>query len=236
MVPCSGGQANPLPPPSPAQLPLSNRYGALECKGPATEYVGEGEGPSGGLPRMSQSAPCITTASAKKKRTVIVIGDSLLRGTEGPICRPDPSHKEVYCLPGARVRDVAKKQPGLVRPSDYYPLLVMQVGGDEIAKRSSKTIKRDFRALGRRVEGSGAQVVFSSIPSVAGKSTERGRKTHLVNRWLRDWCHQLNFDFFDHGEVYTAPGLLVTDGVQRSQRGKRILDHKLAGLIERALN
>jgi len=123
-----------------------------------------------------------------------------------------------------------------VRPSDYYSLLVMEVGRDKIAERSPKAIKTDFRALGRLVEGSGPEVVFSSIPSVAGKSTERGRKTHLVNRWLRDWCHWSNFGFFDHGEVYTAPGLLVTDGVQLSQRGKRILGHELAGLIERALN
>jgi len=79
-------------------------------------------------------------------------------------------------------------------------------------------------------------VVFSSIPSVAGKNTEWDRKTHLINRWLRDWCRQWNFSFFDHGEVYTAPGLLVTDGVQLSQRGKRILAHELVGLIERALN
>jgi len=100
-------------------------------------------------------------------------------------------------------------------------------------QRSPKAIKRDFRAL---VEGSGAQVVFSSIPSVAGNNTERGRKTHLINKWLRDWCRRSNFGFFDHGEVYTAPGLLATDGVQLSQRGKRILGHELAGLIERALN
>jgi len=112
----------------------------------------------------------------------------------------------------------------------------MQVGGDEIAERSPKAIKRDFRALGQLVEGSGAQVEFSSIPSVAGNSIERGRKTHLVNRWLRDWCHRSNFGFFDHGDMYTAPGLLVTGGVQLSQRGKRILGHELAGLIERALN
>jgi len=45
-----------------------------------------------------------------------------------------------------------------------------------------------------------------------------------------------NFGFFDHGELYTAPGLLVTGGTQLSQRGKRILGHELAGLIERALN
>jgi len=80
------------------------------------------------------------------------------------------------------------------------------------------------------------RVLFSSIPSVAGKSTERDRKTHLINRWLRDWCHWWNFGFFDHGEVYMAQGVLVTDGVQLFQRGTRILAHKLAGLIERALN
>jgi len=78
--------------------------------------------------------------------------------------------------------------------------------------------------------------VFSSIPSVARNSTERGRKTHLINRWLGVWCHRWNFGFFDHGEVYVALGLLVTDGVQLSQRRKRILGHELVGLIERALN
>jgi len=41
------------------------------------------------------------TALAKKKRRVIIIGDSLLRGTEGPISPPDPSHREFCCLPGA---------------------------------------------------------------------------------------------------------------------------------------
>jgi len=118
-----------------------------------------------------------------------------MKGTEGPI-----SHREVCCLPGAGVRVVARKLPGLVQPSNYYPLLVMQVGS-EIVERSPKAIKRDFRALGRLVERSVAQVVFSSIPSVAENNTERVRKTHLINRWLRDWCHWWNFIFFDHGEV-----------------------------------
>ena len=84
---------------------------------------------------------------------------------------------------------------------NYYPLLVMQVGGDEITERIPKAIKRNFRALGQLVKGSGAQVVFSSIPSVAEKIIERDRRTHLINRWLRDWCHWWNFIFFDHGEV-----------------------------------
>jgi len=72
--------------------------------------------------------------------------------------------------------------------------------------------------------------------SVAAKNTERDRKTHLINRWLRDWCRWWNFGFFDHGEVYMAPGLLARGGVQLPQRAKRILAHELAGLIKRALN
>ena len=108
----------------------------------------------------------------EKKRRVIFVGDSLLRGTEGPICRPDPSPREVCCLPGARVRDIARNLPNLVRPSDYYPLSIVQAGSDEIAERSLEAIQRDFRGLGRLVDGVGVQVVLSSIPTVQGKGTE----------------------------------------------------------------
>ncbi|KAI6057860.1 ATP synthase subunit epsilon, mitochondrial [Aix galericulata] len=41
--------------------------------------------------------------------------------------------------------------------------------------------------------------------------------------------------FFDHGALYSAPGLMAADG-SLSFRGKRILGQELAGLIERDLN
>lgn len=61
-----------------------------------------------------------------------MVGDSLRRGMEGPIYRPDPdlSHREVCCLPGARVRDITRKLPELVHPTDYYLLLIVQVDSD----------------------------------------------------------------------------------------------------------
>ena len=89
-----------------------------------------------------------------------MVGDSLLRGTEGPVCRPDLSCREVCCLPGAWVRDITRKLPELVHPTDYDPLLIVQVGSDEITQGSLQTMKRDFRGLGRIVQGGGAQVVF----------------------------------------------------------------------------
>ena len=155
-------------------MPLRNRFEALELGGGVSETV-EG-GPPVTLLRVRWSTPRFTTASTRKDRRVFVIGDSLLRGTEGPICQPDPTRREVCCLPGAWVRDISSKLPGLIRPSDYYPLLIIQASRDEIAEKSLTSIKKDFRGLGRVVDGAGMQVVFSSIPSVAGKGTERIQK------------------------------------------------------------
>ena len=117
--------------------------------------------------------------------TVIVVGDSLLRGTEGPVCRPDPTHREVCCLPGAWVRDITRKLPDLVCPSHYYPLVIIQAGRDEIADRSLKAIKSDFRGLGWLLDGVGVQEMFSSILSVVGRDTEQTRKAQMINTHLR---------------------------------------------------
>lgn len=46
----------------------------------------------------------------------MVVGDSLLKGTEGPICQLDPTRREVCSLPGARVKDITRKLPDLVSP------------------------------------------------------------------------------------------------------------------------
>lgn len=95
----------------------------------------------------------------------MVVGDSLLKGTEGPVCQVDPTHGEVCSLPGARVEAIPRKLPDLVSPSDYSPLGRIQAGSDEIAETSLEATKRDFRGLRQLLDGVGTQVVFSSILS-----------------------------------------------------------------------
>lgn len=225
--------------PSPPLVPLTNRYEALD---PENQAEDRQEDPPGEPPGLTSPTKRITTAAVrrKKKRRVVVVGDSLLRGTEGPICRPDPSHREVCCLPGARVRDVNRRLPELIQPSDYYPLLVVQVGSEDVNRRGTKVIKKDFKALGQSVHGTGTQVIFASVPVLAGMdeelNKESSRKAHLINRWLKDWCHRQNFGFFDHGASSMVPTLLKSDGLHPSRESKRIIAHKLAGLIRRALN
>ena len=88
----------------------------------------------------------------------------------------DPTCREVCCLPGVRARDISGKLPGLIGPSGYHPLLIVQAGSDEVAEKSLRTTKKDFRGLGRVVDGAGVQETFSPVPSVAGKGTKKVRK------------------------------------------------------------
>ncbi|GAB0210155.1 hypothetical protein GRJ2_003481300 [Grus japonensis] len=187
-------------------------------------------------PRPERPAPRVVTTPTKKKRWVIAVGDSLLRGTAGPLCRADPPLREACCLPGARVKDIMRKLPSLVRPSDCYPLLLLHVGGDEAETCNAKAIKRDFRLLGWSLKDLGPQVIFSSLLPVEGSNVGRNRRTQSINTWLCGWCQRHNFEFFDNGTAYTAPGLMNSDRIHLSQRGKRIFAQELARLIDRALN
>lgn len=110
----------------------------------------------------------------------VIIADSLLRGTEDPICCSDLSCKEVCCLSGAHVRDVARNITRLVKFSDFYPLLVFHSGNEEIGKRSSQANKRDFRALGKLLKGLGVQVVFS-VHSVGEWDLDKRKRTDMLN-------------------------------------------------------
>uniref|UniRef100_A0A493TS73 Uncharacterized protein n=1 Tax=Anas platyrhynchos platyrhynchos TaxID=8840 RepID=A0A493TS73_ANAPP len=260
----------PPPPPPPSQVPLHNRFEALELERP----VGKDE--VAGLPRRMprvrkltphlktastkkhrrvivvgnsllrqgkdeaeglESSPnagsnpakrvkiggstehsdwgraehCITTRATKKERRVLVIRDSLLRGTEAPICRPDNLSREVCCLPGARVRDVRKALPQLIKPEDYYPLVVIQVGSREAATRKMRNIKKDFASRGRSLKGSGAQVVFSSVLPLGDRDPERRRRTGPVNDWQRGWCLDQGFGYFSLGQPFGKPGMWAAD-------------------------
>ena len=79
------------------------------------------------------------------------------------------------------MREGARKITCLVKPSDYHPLLVFHTGIEQVGKRSSWAIKRDFRALGRLLKGSGVQAVFSSVLSVGDLDPYKRRRVDMLN-------------------------------------------------------
>ena len=68
-------------PPSKPEVPLQNRFMTLQKdKGEKKEIDTLEQG------KTARSGPRITTSVIKEKQWVIVVGDSLLRGTEASIC------------------------------------------------------------------------------------------------------------------------------------------------------
>ena len=74
---------------------------------------------------------------------MILMGDSLLQGTEAPLCQPGLSSRQVCCLPGSQVWDVVEGLLKLAWPSAYYPLLLFLVGTNDTARGNLDSIKSD---------------------------------------------------------------------------------------------
>jgi len=87
----------------------------------------------------------------------------------------------VCSLSEAWASNVTRRFRSLICFYDYYLLLVVWFGSNEVTERSLRAIRRAFTGLEWLVDRMGAQVVFSPIRSVAVRDTERTRKTHIMN-------------------------------------------------------
>lgn len=133
------------------------------------------------------------------------MGDSPVERTEGPMCRPDfPGKPDASREP--RLRQWRENLPGttlrLLSITGFGHLTAIEVA------TSTRTIKRDFRALGQQVKGSEEQVAFFSILPVV--RNDEGRNTE--SQQVSSWCHQQNLGGFGYGWVYMTSGLLASEG------------------------
>ena len=110
------------------QLPLSSRFEILEIEGEGSREAMED------LPRKESKAmwspPHLETASVRRERKVVVVGDSLLRGMNMQT-GPEPlGNVQTSWGPG---QEITRKLPKLVRFMQHFPLIIVQVGSDETA-------------------------------------------------------------------------------------------------------
>lgn len=79
-----------------------------------------------------------------------------------------------------------------------------------------------------------AQVAFSSVLQLKGKGFERDSQIQQINRGVQDWCYRRSY--LDSRTCFEEPGLMGTDGVHLSDKGKNISGDRLANLGKRVLN
>lgn len=107
----------------------------------------------------------------------------------------------------------------LAQPLNYYPLWIFQVVSNEIAIKSPRTSKRDFRALWRLVKGSETQSCSLLFQLQGMTLEEAGRPSRYIPGSVTGITSKILW-YFCHGSVYKTPCLLATDGIHLSRRGK----------------
>lgn len=91
-------------------------------------------------------------------------------------------------------------------------------------------------SLGQMLKGLAVQVVFSSVLPAGDWDPKRRQHIVKVNDWLRSWCHDQGFMFYDLGSNLERLGMLTQDGTHLTKGAKSVLGSKLARFISKALN
>ncbi|XP_055522044.1 uncharacterized protein LOC129716197 isoform X1 [Leucoraja erinacea] len=184
-------------PTSPGDVPLVNRFIRLE--GVGTEDV------SGG-----QACDANRAVEPKPKRPkagkAIVVGDSIVRGTDRGFCGNRRDARMVCCLPGARIQDVTDRVQKILKGEGEHPEVVVHVGTNDVGKKGMNILQRDFRELGKMLKSRTSRVVISGLLPVPRAGESRNREIRDLNVWLRIWCTGQGFRFLDHWDLFWGKG------------------------------
>lgn len=75
--------------------------------------------------KMVHSGSQVVSSAAQKRRTVLISGDSILRGTVAPICFPNNLSGEICCLLGAVRQELEEQNPSHCN-TRAIPLIVIE--------------------------------------------------------------------------------------------------------------
>ena len=103
---------------------------------------------------ITESVPVAQKRRGESRRA-IVIGDSIVRGTDRRFCGSERDSRMVCCLPGARVRDVSDRVFRSLKGDGEQSQVVVHIGTNYIGKRRDGDLKQEFRELGWKLRGKG---------------------------------------------------------------------------------
>lgn len=150
--------------------------------------------------------------------TTVIIGDSIVRHVRF-------FNAVTHCLPGATVRVILGKLPGLLQslpPS--VTQVVVHVGSNDSTRLASELIKTDFKDLFMFLKNCGKSVFLSGPTPTFGRGGERFSRLLSLHTWLQSTCTAYGFCFIDNFNLFwNRPSFYRLDGLHPSKLGSRIL-------------
>eukprot|EP00061_Rhincodon_typus_P004678 g23167.t1 len=127
---------------SPVAILLNNRYTTLDTVG--------GDGLSGAS-SSSQVSGTVTDPEARRERVqsdrAILMGDSIVRGTDRRFCGRRRDTRMVHCLLVARVKDVSEQLQNILTGKGEQPDVIVHIGTNDIGRQRDGVLRNEYREL-----------------------------------------------------------------------------------------
>eukprot|EP00061_Rhincodon_typus_P007938 g30107.t1 len=123
-------------------FPLNNRRTTLDTVG-ANDLSGTSS--------SSQVSGTVTSSEAPRERVqsdrAILIGDSIVRGTDRKFCGRRTEARMVCCLPRARVKDVSERLQNILKVFGKLPEAIVHIRINDVARQRDGVLRNEYREL-----------------------------------------------------------------------------------------
>lgn len=195
----------------PEELRLSGRFGVLAPVSP---------GPAPTPPVLSEPARLLET---------LVVGDSILRDVSLDTSVVGPT--TVCCFPGARILDIDKQLPSLLRNRNVSTI-VTHVGSNDTSNRQSEILKQDFITLLSTLRASNSRLIISGPLPCTRRGYGKFSRLCAFNDWLRTLCEKEHLCFIDNFDTFWQnPALFKRDGLHPNFRGSQLLSKNFQNVL-----
>ncbi|KAJ8359207.1 hypothetical protein SKAU_G00157320 [Synaphobranchus kaupii] len=148
---------------------------------------------------------------------LLIVGSSIVRDVDVP-------GGKTICFPGARVSDINKQVPSVLKQHPSAHTLIIHVGFNDIRLCCSLQLKRDFEELWDTLSGTGKHFLISGPLAVKGRDSESFSRLLSLDNWLRSFCTATGIDYIENFDTYwNKPHLLKRDGLHPNSKGAKLL-------------
>uniref|UniRef100_A0A3B1KBZ8 SGNH hydrolase-type esterase domain-containing protein n=1 Tax=Astyanax mexicanus TaxID=7994 RepID=A0A3B1KBZ8_ASTMX len=165
--------------------------------------------------------------------STLIVGDSIVRHLKVSNAKGNAA---VSCFPGARVLDVARRLPMVLRHRGDPGTVILHVGTNDTSARRSEVLKEHFRTLldtAHRLTR--ARLLISGPMPTYRRGSQPFSRLYALHCWLRDWCSASGLIFYlDNWESFRErPGLFHRDGLHPSRLGSTVLSGNIEAVLRR---
>ena len=177
------------------------------------------------LPTTSQVDSSKSATHSSKKRTTVILGDTLLKNVRGwelkKRCNKN-EHIYVKCFPGAITTDLKSYCiPSIEKDPDC---IVLHIGTNDLkSKKSELEISEEIVNLAKSVKNKDIEVKISGlVPRGDGLEARRSKVNHV----LHDLCNENEIDFIEHLNIDPEKHL-NNSKIHLNRHGDQILENNL---------